>query len=121
MPQPVFHLKWKAGIKGADVDLKAALKIIGMYILRPTVSCLLLQSAPHKFQPCLVEVVAELICSGHPNQDWRGIGDQAQPLFTMAEGVFHLLALYQFRRKPCQYIQRPQLTFERAPRCPVMN
>src|ERR1700680_4473264 len=51
MPQTVLHLEWLTSIEVFDVDLQAAIKILGMDILCPAVARFLLGGAPDKIQP----------------------------------------------------------------------
>src|ERR1700691_6303228 len=38
MPHPVLHLKWKAGIEVANVDLQAAVEVFRMHVLCPAIA-----------------------------------------------------------------------------------
>src|ERR1051325_8888017 len=104
MPQPVFHLEWTTLVERADIDLKAAVEVIGMYILRPSISPFLLESTSDKVQPCFIEVVTELVGAGHPYHDWGSLCDQAQPLLTVTKSLFGLFTFDELCRKPCEYI-----------------
>src|ERR1041384_2838771 len=104
MPQPVFHLKRVPRVERADVNLKAAVEILRVYILCPSISALLLKSASDKIQPGFIEVITELVGAGHPHHDWRSLRDQAQTLLTVAKSIFSLFAFDELCCKPCQYI-----------------
>src|SRR5579862_2102365 len=98
MSQTVLHLEWLTSIEAVDVDLQAAIKVLGMDILRPAVARFLLQSSPDEVQPSFVEVIAKLIGSSHPNHDRRGIRDCAIPLFAFPQSELRLLTLCDVMR-----------------------
>src|SRR5690242_8870848 len=104
MPQPILRLEWTAGVEGVGIDLKAAVEIIRVYILRPSISPLLFKSSSDKIQPRFIEIVTKLVRAGHPHHDWGSVCDQAHTLFTVAKSLFGLFAFDEFCCKPCEYI-----------------
>src|SRR5690348_11200612 len=88
VPQPVLHFEGAAGIKVADIDLQAAVKVVGVDVFGPAIARFLLQSAPDEIQPNLVEVEAKLVGARHPDHDGRGLGDHAETLLALPQRLF---------------------------------
>jgi hypothetical protein len=61
VPQAIFRLKRAAGIEVANIHLEAALEVIWVHVLCPTIPRLLFQRSPDEIQPDLVEVEAKLV------------------------------------------------------------
>jgi len=91
MPQPVVHFKWLTRVKRADIDLQASFEIVWVHVLRPAVPAFVLQRTADKIKPALIEVVAELVRSGHPDHDWHGLGNHLEPLLALPKISLELL------------------------------
>src|SRR5947209_3839655 len=94
-PQPVLHFKWLASIKRADVDLEATVEIIRVHVLGPAVAAFLFQGTSNELEPALVEVITELVCSGHPDHYGRGFRNHPETLFALAQGLFSLFSFQE--------------------------
>src|SRR5690348_3870202 len=89
--QPILHLKRLASVKALDVDLEAAFEILRVHILGPPVTGFLFKRAPDKVQPPFIEIKTELVGAGHPDQDRRCVGNDAEPLLAFAESLLGAL------------------------------
>src|SRR5204863_199993 len=87
------HLKLFATIKEMGIGVHATLQILAMYSLCPTISELRMHWPSSKVQPCLIDVGAEFVRARHPDQDWRGVGNQSETLFAFLDCFFCPLAL----------------------------
>src|ERR1051325_4635871 len=58
-----------------------------MHSFRPSVSKFLLDSPPGEIQPTLIEKIAKLIGTGHPDQHRRGICHHPETAFTVSEDL----------------------------------
>src|SRR4029077_8966986 len=75
-PQPTLHLEWFANVKSPRVDVQAILQVFRMPGLRPAVAQFSFKWPPGELEPGFIEVVAQLVGTGHPNQHWGCVGDQ---------------------------------------------
>ena len=58
-----------------------------MDTLCPTIAKFRLKGPTGKLQPRLIEIVAQLVGTGHPDQNGRSICDQAEALLTLAKAA----------------------------------
>src|SRR5690242_14029656 len=56
-----------------------------MDVFGPAIPHFLFESASHKVEPALVEVVAKLVCSRHPNHDGRSVRNHPKLLFALSQ------------------------------------
>src|SRR6185312_8816911 len=100
MSQPIFHFEWLAGVKGRDVNLQAAVKVLWVHILGPAVAHFLLHCAPNKVQPAFIEVVAQLVYTREPDHHRSGVSNSPELLFAFAQSLLSLFALRDVTCKP---------------------
>src|SRR5262252_10535205 len=92
-PESIFHRKRLPLIKRLRVGFQAALQILLVYSVRPAVSQFCLEPSAGELHPWLVEVVAQLVTSSHPDH-YRGcIGNKSKALFTFTNYIRSLLML----------------------------
>jgi hypothetical protein len=60
---------------------------------RPAVSLFGFERPPSKFQPSLIEEVAQLVYARHPDQHRSGIRHESEAFFALTFRVFGLFAL----------------------------
>src|SRR5271157_1335547 len=92
-PQPVLHCKGGASVQCRDIGLPASLQVIGVDALGPARAHLLLDGPSSEVEPLLVEIIAELICVGAPDQDRGGISQSVKPLLTLPKCLLDPLPL----------------------------
>src|ERR1035437_2726238 len=86
--QPVFRAEGLPGIKTVNVNLQTTSTVIRMHILGPAVALLLLHRPACEIEPDLIEVVAELVGAGGPDEHGCRIGQSGESLFTFLLGPF---------------------------------
>src|ERR1700757_3863183 len=64
-----------------------------MHPFQPAISLLSFQRPTRELQPGLIEVVAKLVSTRHPDHHWSCIGNQAEALFALTNRVLGLTAL----------------------------
>src|SRR5579864_4075262 len=64
----------------------------------PTVAKFRLKCAACEFEPRVVEVVTQLIQSGHPNQYGRPVRNQPEPLLALPQLNFRAAAIRQVHK-----------------------
>src|SRR4051794_7605951 len=69
-------------VEACGVDLQTAVEVVRMHVLDPSVPCLLLQRSTDKLQPSLVEVEAELVSAGHPDEHRGCVSNDAKTLLA---------------------------------------
>ena len=74
--QAVFHLERLMSVEVLKVVIHAALKVLGVNPFGPAIADLLGQGPAREGQPPLVEVVAEGVGAGPPDQDGRLLHQQ---------------------------------------------
>ena len=77
LAQAVFHRERLATLEVAGVDLHAPIKVIGVHAFGPAVPQFLFQATAGEAQPGLIEVVAELVRAGCPDQGGTAVGQGA--------------------------------------------
>lgn len=92
MTQPVLHVKLPLRFEGGRVSLQTPGEILCMHALAPAVAELLFQTPPREIEPRIVEIVAQLVSSRHPDQNGRRICDCAETLLRLHLRLFGMLA-----------------------------
>src|SRR5215471_14875159 len=64
-----------------------------MDALSPAVAQFLVQAPSCELQPPLIEEIAQLVRSGHPDEHRRGIGHNSKPGLAFSKQLFSLLTL----------------------------
>src|SRR5207302_1600730 len=72
-PQAILHVERFSPIECMVVGLQARFQILGVNSFDPTISKLCLKRSACEIEPRLIEVVAQLIRTTHPNQYGRGV------------------------------------------------
>jgi hypothetical protein len=93
------------GVKGSLVSIEAMIEVIGVNAFNPPVAHLLVNRAPCEIQPRLVEVIAEPVYAGLPDQDRGGVGHRAESPIAFTQGFFSPLALRYFIPQFLNYLK----------------
>ena len=88
--EPVVFLERFPAVEGLSVGLQAVLDVFRVNAFRPAVSQLRFQRPSGEIEPGLVDVVAQLIGSGHPDHYRCGVCDEAEPFLALADQLFGL-------------------------------
>src|ERR1700688_2927750 len=82
-PEAIFHPERLSGVECRQEDIEASLQIVWIYAFRPSTADFLLHRSASEFKPRFVEIIAEGIRSGHPNQNRRSVGHDLEPGFAL--------------------------------------
>src|SRR6185369_4023193 len=67
------------------------IQVIRMNAFRPSVSKLLVKCPSCEIQPCLAEIVAELVGPRHPDEGWSIVGNKSESRLAFTECTFCVL------------------------------
>src|SRR6266849_2032883 len=96
--KPILHPELFTTIKGLRVRVQASLQIVGMNPFRPSVPEFGVHGSPGEDQPWLIEVRAQLVDTGHPDQYRRAIRDQAKTLVALLHRLVRSLSFSNVHR-----------------------
>ena len=98
--EPVLQFERAPVGERGGVRSQVAVAVLGVNVVGPPVPEFLLQHAPGELHPRLVEVRALSVPVGDPDECRRGVGEVAEPLLALAQGV---LGLQLIGDVPCDH------------------